>query len=1244
MACSSVAAARDLAEREAGRTLLLFVGGAAGDDSSPTLTRLQHRLETVDAQRAVVIFTGNYNDGELPPHGDPARPRAERNVLAHVTATRDFVKRGGKVFYLPGQLDFAQGGTLAVRRLRSFLNHAYADVAGDEGEDEELDVMPHAGCGDPTLLEVSKQIGVLLVDSQWWVQDWDHDPIANEGCEFKTRYQFQDFVHQAFMDYRASRLIVVSHHPLLSYGELGGAFTAKAHLSPLPVIGTAWVFARQAGLVEQYQNHPMVRSYLDFMHDEAQRNGAFVFVSGHDADLQYLHTDQQLQIVSGTSARSAAPTARARKDDFAAASPGWVELDLEPSGAGEVTIKSGESDEVLFSKKLPRPPPPAPLTGVPPPPFPKGPVSAAFSNKHVWNLGAFKPVIGSFYSEAYNLDMPWPTLDLATEQGGFEVKGLGGGLQTNSLRLKDTNGGSWVLRAVTKDPSRLLPWPQNQTAFINRLVEHAYTAEHPEAPLAVARLSEAVGVLHAEPRLYYLPDQERLGRYRGLFANQLVMLEQRPTPPKNGDVPESLVGSQSPDGPTVIRTTDETLDKALDDPYANRIDQEDMLRARLVDMLIGDWDRHHGQWRFAGVPNRDGTRTWRPIARDRDQAFTNYDGAIIPIMKLAVPQARMVGKFDGHYGSIAWLNYPARNIDPTLLNQLTHDRWLAIAREAQGHLTDEVIDEAMATWQPKTYALDGSRIAQSLKMRRDQLVDAADKYYSELSRNVDILGSTRADLIDIWFEPAGIVHVTVRAKPVDHSDAPPFFDRTFYPSETQELRIYALEGDDTLQVHDDHKTPIGVRFIGGAGDDAVTAAPGGKAPLDARNIELFDAKDGATIDPSVKVHDSRSNEVRFNEYDHDENHDPNYSTLFPALQANADQGAWLGLSYAYTVPGFKKQPFAQRHQVSLDFATSTLGVGLGYTGLFPESILGLSQVVDVILRSPNYTRNFYGLTNQVVPDVPDKNFFRVQQGRYAARYGVFGHPGGNWFRVGGGLLAEALVTQDTPGRFVSISPEAQSGLGARYFAGARLFAQMSTFDPTQLPTRGIALHTSAEGRFDVAHGNDFSITWLAAGAFAFPFDRARRFVLISRAKVEGITGSYPFYYAPTLGGSDLRAYHYEQLAGSAAFAQTTDLRIDVFRILTKLPGTIGLKLSVDHGKVFGVTSFEDRYHVNLGGGIWWFFLDTVGLSLNYFQGFDGGSRVTFALAVAPYYSPTGFAVAEPPLMPGAQLEDPRRYP
>src|SRR5207253_11186840 len=126
---------------------------------------------------------------------------------------------------------------------------------------------------------------------------------------------------------------------------------------------------------------------------------------------------------------------------------------------------------------------------------------------HVWQLGVLKPILGRFYSAAYDVAMPWPTLDLETAEGGLEVKGLGGGLQTNSLRLRDANGGSWVIRAIVKDSARVMTWPVNRAAPLARLMEHGYTGMHPEAPLALPRLSEAIGVLHAEPRMFYLPDQ-----------------------------------------------------------------------------------------------------------------------------------------------------------------------------------------------------------------------------------------------------------------------------------------------------------------------------------------------------------------------------------------------------------------------------------------------------------------------------------------------------------------------------------------------------------------------------------------------------------------------------------------------------------------------------------------------------------------------------------------------------------------
>ncbi len=59
--------------------------------------------------------------------------------------------------------------------------------------------------------------------------------------------------------------------------------------------------------------------------------------------------------------------------------------------------------------------------------------------------------------------------------------------------------------------------------------------------------------------------------------------------------------------------------------------QEAVLRARLLDMLIADWDRHFDQWRWATRDTGQG-KLYIPIPRDRDQAFFYSDGLILKYM------------------------------------------------------------------------------------------------------------------------------------------------------------------------------------------------------------------------------------------------------------------------------------------------------------------------------------------------------------------------------------------------------------------------------------------------------------------------------------------------------------------------------------------------------------------------------------------------------------------------------------
>ena len=59
----------------------------------------------------------------------------------------------------------------------------------------------------------------------------------------------------------------------------------------------------------------------------------------------------------------------------------------------------------------------------------------------------------------------------------------------------------------------------------------------------------------------------------------------------------------------------------------NKIDEIELLKARLIDILIGDRDRHSDQWKWAAY-YKDGIRYWKPIPRDRDFAFCLYDGFV----------------------------------------------------------------------------------------------------------------------------------------------------------------------------------------------------------------------------------------------------------------------------------------------------------------------------------------------------------------------------------------------------------------------------------------------------------------------------------------------------------------------------------------------------------------------------------------------------------------------------------------
>jgi hypothetical protein len=132
---------------------------------------------------------------------------------------------------------------------------------------------------------------------------------------------------------------------------------------------------------------------------------------------------------------------------------------------------------------------------------------------------------------------------------------------------------------------------------------------HPAGHVVVPGLMRPTGILHNEPQLVVMPDDPALGEYRASFANVAGDIEEWGGSPVFGGTTETIDG--------------EEMWKRLRESPEVRPDARAYLKARLLDQLMGDWDRNRGQFRWGKLP---GETLWQPIPEDRDQAFVRFEG------------------------------------------------------------------------------------------------------------------------------------------------------------------------------------------------------------------------------------------------------------------------------------------------------------------------------------------------------------------------------------------------------------------------------------------------------------------------------------------------------------------------------------------------------------------------------------------------------------------------------------------
>jgi len=790
----------------------------------------------------------------------------------------------------------------------------------------------------------------------------------------------------------------------------------------------------------------------------------------------------------------------------------------------------------------------------------------------------------------YNEEYEFPTLDLETFQGGLEVIQRGGGMQTNSLRLKNPDGRQWVMRALTKDARRLLPYPFNRMKFISYVLKDFFLSSHPFGPLVVPTLADACKVYHTNPNYYYIPKQPRLGIHNDEFGNEVYLVEER----VGGDW-ENLESFGNPD--KLISSVD--VAKKMRKNHKHHIDENWVIRSRIFDLMIGDWDRHDDQWRWKVSKDEDddGHKIYHPIPRDRDQAFAKYDGALIGMLRPLVPNLRQMAIYRNKMPNMKWVAHNTRWFDHYFLTEKDLSEWKKEAEFIQANLTDEIIDQAFLKMPKKAQELSAEKIKAVLRYRRDHLHEIAEAYYFQVSKKVAVVGTDKREFFEVNRKDFNHTQVKMYALSKKGKKGELLYNRIFQNSVTEEVFLYGLDGNDEFHISGKVKNGLLVRIVGGVGKDKII--DDSFVSGFTKKTLIYDSKSGNEIEFGKEGKDKTSNITAYNIYDRKgTQYDETLKVPLPILGASQDNGFLIGLSETRTEADFHKSPYGAKYERSFDYAFATRSFRANFNYEFIERLGRWDLVWNGKLEIGRYAFNFFGLGNESATPSDDLDFYRVRKTTTYLDVGLQRRFAGNFGRFTIRPSYQMNNVNNTADRFITSS---QSGIDNNeltdFAVHLGLISEFDYYNVDNLasPKKGLGFNAyfnplrSSLENVDSPGISNSSFTKMGSSlVFYISTKNKSKLTLASKLGVDKVNGEAPFYFAPSIGQiNGLRGFRPFRFRGTSSFYQMTDLRWELFSIRNvSVPFSMGIFGGYDYGRVWLEEENSDQWHNSYGGGFW----------------------------------------------------------
>ena len=775
-------------------------------------------------------------------------------------------------------------------------------------------------------------------------------------------------------------------------------------------------------------------------------------------------------------------------------------------------------------------------------------------------------LMGKNYRKEWMEPVKVPILDLK-ELNISSIK-EGGGKETRSLHVEAKDGKKFALRSVEKFPATAVPEELRKT-LVEKLARDGLSASYPYGVLSMGVLSTAARVPFLKNELVCLPDDSTLGEYQSKYKNSLVFME---------DSRDPVTGDNSIDKITTISTEDLVYELKSSN---NRVDQLAVLRARLLDNFVMDFDRHEEQWDWYAIDAAK-NKTYYPVPKDRDQVFFTNEGLLPGLLRKKSMLPELQG-FEKKAKNITTFNRPALNFDRVFLNELSKEDWSEAVDAFLDSMKDSVIEAALSQQPREIQNYLAKKIAGILKEKRQYFKADMMNYYRFLSRTVSIVGTNDRELYSISTLEHGGILVTVSKVDSSGNASGKLYERKFDPDDTREIRIYGLEGNDRFVVTG-KKSKIKVRLIGGPGKDQFTNKNASQKVL------VYDVKaDENLVEGDFK--NRITNDAQGNTYTRLQTH--YYNSLSPGIgfEYAKDGGIYAGAALKLTRLGFRKEPYSMHQTLMVGRALNNVSYNIRYVAEFIKVFGNTDLNIVADSKLPTARTHFFGIgNNSVFANTRDEGYYlaHYNQTNISA---LFKTPINSELQIKYGPVFQSfkLREQQNEGKYISsLQNESKEMFSPRWFGGARLTFEINTKNSQVIPTRGV--EASLYGQSLLGLNKVSNNTAQVGGNFSLytDFISKKHVVLASTVGASHIWGKYEFEQAQYLGLMDnLRGYRITRFAGRTRMYNNTEVRInfgELNALLFRAP--IGLIFFNDVGRVWADEEKSNVWHDGYGAGIW----------------------------------------------------------